>query len=482
MKLKVYSLMMVLTLLLIADTQGQWQAGLSNKDWKFFQQGSGKATIEHDSKKRNHVRLRLEKGDLAGIRENLPQDKWVAAAASTTGSVTAGTEAGVFLNTPDGALLRLTVFQQNGDRQARFRAMAGKKSYGQRDVDITDNGTCQLQMIRRGDVFVGRLAVGDGAYETIASLDWPGLKTGGTGGLLAECPSGGKGPVFAELHDFTLIELSNVRTNVSAYCRIGGYDAAEEAIVTAQDVLGDHVDFHRFRSWVAAARGDVDAVIKQYRKMLQMEPDNVSTMNDLGYTLIEAGRDLDEAIGLLEKVVVAKPNDPLYLDSLAWGYFKLNRLDEAATIQQKAFDIECKRRIDHHPVLFDHLLAIYRKREDTEAQNKVYEAYLAALKKYEGKIEDMDYRTPIRKALCHQQLKHKKEALANARMAQKVLAAYPMLPPDLIEAYEMLGDVFVGLNKSTNAMTVYKQGLDIAKQQNRNESVERLKSKIMEAL
>jgi tetratricopeptide (TPR) repeat protein len=68
---------------------------------------------------------------------------------------------------------------------------------------------------------------------------------------------------------------------------------------------------------------------KVFRQVLGRNPEHGPTLNYLGYTLIERGGRLDEAVALLKRAVALDPYNGAYLDSLGWAYFKLNQLDLA---------------------------------------------------------------------------------------------------------------------------------------------------------
>ena len=68
---------------------------------------------------------------------------------------------------------------------------------------------------------------------------------------------------------------------------------------------------------------------KVFRQVLARNPDHGPTLNYLGYTLVERGGRLDEAVSLLKRAVALDPYNGAYLDSLGWAYFKLDQLDLA---------------------------------------------------------------------------------------------------------------------------------------------------------
>jgi tetratricopeptide (TPR) repeat protein len=54
--------------------------------------------------------------------------------------------------------------------------------------------------------------------------------------------------------------------------------------------------------------------------------------------LAERGERLQESVGLLQKALQIDPDNGSYLDSLGWAYFKADRLDLAETNLRRAAD------------------------------------------------------------------------------------------------------------------------------------------------
>ncbi|MHC1789355.1 tetratricopeptide repeat protein [Solidesulfovibrio sp.] len=68
-------------------------------------------------------------------------------------------------------------------------------------------------------------------------------------------------------------------------------------------------------------------------------------LNYLGYSLAEEGRDLERALGMIEKALEKEPDNPFFLDSLAWTLFKLKRVDAALAAIEKAIAHKVKDAI-----------------------------------------------------------------------------------------------------------------------------------------
>ena len=95
---------------------------------------------------------------------------------------------------------------------------------------------------------------------------------------------------------------------------------------------------------------------EQFRKVLNVNPRNASTLNYYGYMLADRGIRLDEATDLIKLALTDEPNNAAYQDSLGWAYFKQNRLDEAEGLLRQA-----AARESHDPTILSHLGDLYAK-------------------------------------------------------------------------------------------------------------------------
>jgi tetratricopeptide (TPR) repeat protein len=75
-----------------------------------------------------------------------------------------------------------------------------------------------------------------------------------------------------------------------------------------------------------------------FRAVLAREPDNAAALNYLGYMLAERGERLDESVGYLKKALQMEPENGSYLDSLGWAYYKSEKFDLAEDNLRKAAD------------------------------------------------------------------------------------------------------------------------------------------------
>jgi len=68
-------------------------------------------------------------------------------------------------------------------------------------------------------------------------------------------------------------------------------------------------------------QGDHDSLIPLLREAITLYPYETYYLNDLGYTLLISGGDLDEAGELISKAIYVDPDDPHILDSMAWYHY-----------------------------------------------------------------------------------------------------------------------------------------------------------------
>jgi tetratricopeptide (TPR) repeat protein len=79
--------------------------------------------------------------------------------------------------------------------------------------------------------------------------------------------------------------------------------------------------------------------IDLYEKTLELDSDNATALNSMGFILADSGQDIMRGLRLCRKAVDSKPQNPAYLDSLGWAYYKSGELLEARTWLKRAFDL-----------------------------------------------------------------------------------------------------------------------------------------------
>ena len=138
-------------------------------------------------------------------------------------------------------------------------------------------------------------------------------------------------------------------------------DRCAEA-VTAYTAALDLVDITQSRNWfLYYARGicrenldDFDGSEVDFRQALVLNPEQPLVLNNLGYSLVEQRRNLDEALGMIERAVQGQPDSGYIVDSLGWVLYRLGRFEEAVAPMERAVSL-----LPNDPIINDHLGDVY---------------------------------------------------------------------------------------------------------------------------
>jgi tetratricopeptide (TPR) repeat protein len=91
-----------------------------------------------------------------------------------------------------------------------------------------------------------------------------------------------------------------------------------------------------------------------FRRALELYPDQPEVLNYLGYSLIDQNMKLKEALGMIETAVKERPESGYIIDSLAWAFYKLGRFEEAVEPMERAAAL-----LPVDPIVNDHLGDVY---------------------------------------------------------------------------------------------------------------------------
>jgi len=91
------------------------------------------------------------------------------------------------------------------------------------------------------------------------------------------------------------------------------------------------ISFERSKRWNRAE--------KDFRKALELQPNQPFLLNYLGYSWVDRGENLKRALGMIEKAVRLRPNDGFIVDSLGWAHYRLGRYDKAVKYLEQAITL-----------------------------------------------------------------------------------------------------------------------------------------------
>jgi len=132
---------------------------------------------------------------------------------------------------------------------------------------------------------------------------------------------------------------------------IAPYTAAIDLIGTPEQ---RHWTLFYSRGITQERSGNFAAAEADFRRALELNPDQPQVLNYLGYSFVDRGENLDEALGMIQRAVAAQPEAGYIIDSLAWALFRLGRYEEAVEPMERAALLE---PVD--PVVTDHLGDVY---------------------------------------------------------------------------------------------------------------------------
>lgn len=133
--------------------------------------------------------------------------------------------------------------------------------------------------------------------------------------------------------------------------------AYDKALSLLKDAPAEARWFPLYARGIALERsGNFERAEKDLLAAIEINPEQASLLNYLGYSWIDRNQNLDRALEMIKKAVELSPGDGYILDSLAWAYYRLGRYDEAVAPMEQAIGT-----MSSDPLVNDHLGDIYWK-------------------------------------------------------------------------------------------------------------------------
>ena len=90
------------------------------------------------------------------------------------------------------------------------------------------------------------------------------------------------------------------------------------------------------------------------KRALELQPDQPMVLNYLGYSWIDKGQNLSEALHMIQRAVELRPNDGYIVDSLGWAFYRLGDFHRATQFLEHAIEL-----LPEDPTINDHLGDVY---------------------------------------------------------------------------------------------------------------------------
>jgi tetratricopeptide (TPR) repeat protein len=149
-----------------------------------------------------------------------------------------------------------------------------------------------------------------------------------------------------------------------------------------ETLAGRRADIARYAGDMVTNLGKDALAAKAYRLALSIKPDHAWAANNLGYQILDAGGDLEEAANLIQMAYKQKDDQFQVIDSMGWLRYKQGKvadsLDEAGAVREEGAVTLLKRALDEvtagdparrDPVIMDHAAdALWRTGEKERAK------------------------------------------------------------------------------------------------------------------
>lgn len=163
-----------------------------------------------------------------------------------------------------------------------------------------------------------------------------------------------------------------------AYYNIKQYNKAIEVYEKALAAVDSTDTEHRsmFLGGMGDAKfsmGDTIGAFALYDQAIEIDPNNVSILNNYAYFLTLCNRDLDKAERMSAKTVQAEPQNATFLDTYAWVFYKRKEYTMAQLYIEMAIKNERRPSSDIYDHYGDILLAVGNKQEALKQWKKALE-------------------------------------------------------------------------------------------------------------
>jgi tetratricopeptide (TPR) repeat protein len=135
-----------------------------------------------------------------------------------------------------------------------------------------------------------------------------------------------------------------------AYDAQGARGKAENLLENAIKRYPEQEDLYLQLALIYERRKDLEGIERTIRRLLEVNENSADAFNFLGYTYADYNVKLDEAEELIAKALEQDPENPMYIDSLGWVYYRQGKFQEAVRELRRAVE-----KIGTDATVLDHL-------------------------------------------------------------------------------------------------------------------------------
>jgi tetratricopeptide (TPR) repeat protein len=135
-----------------------------------------------------------------------------------------------------------------------------------------------------------------------------------------------------------------------------GAEALYTSLMEEAEAAGDPADWRHayFAGSCKLSRAGWDVAAPLMLRALELAPDQPAVLNDVGYSLIVEGGEVERGLDMVQRAAAMEPENPAFLDSVGWGFYRAGYPDVAVDWLERAIE-----RAPGNPVIAWHLGDVY---------------------------------------------------------------------------------------------------------------------------
>ena len=152
------------------------------------------------------------------------------------------------------------------------------------------------------------------------------------------------------------------------YFNLSNYDLAAANFEKALSLDSFYTEPYSYLGDIYFAKEDWKKSDFYYSEYLKFYPNEATILNNYAYSLIIREENLPYALSMIERAIEQKPDDPNFLDTYGWYFYKVGQYEEARKYIEKSIQIDSSRA---EPFL--HLSLIYKALGDETKAKENFE-------------------------------------------------------------------------------------------------------------
>ncbi|XGC81044.1 tetratricopeptide repeat protein [Bdellovibrio bacteriovorus] len=161
------------------------------------------------------------------------------------------------------------------------------------------------------------------------------------------------------------------------------YKAAAKILEQGLEKFPENAQLRFYFGTINDRLGNKDVVVREMKKVLEVDPNHVQGMNYLAFTYAEMNTNLPEAETLARKALAIEPKDGYVLDTLGWILYKQNKFAESIKFLEAAHKYQATVSI-----IAEHLGDAYFKQSMVDKAKRMYHK-AADLETDKKKVEEI---------------------------------------------------------------------------------------------